>query len=71
MKFMVSIGANPIIFNLKLRRNSPLVAKGYPLSGGNSIIRSKKLMLLFFLKERTNRVSYLANFHNEMPSLYK
>jgi hypothetical protein len=45
---MVSIGANPIIFDLKFRRNSPPVAKGYPLSGGNSIIRSKKLMLLFF-----------------------
>jgi hypothetical protein len=48
MKCMVSIGANPIIFDLKFRRNSPPVAKGYPLSGGNSIIRSKKLMLLFF-----------------------
>ena len=47
----------------EMRSNSPLVANGYPLSGGNGIIRSKRVMLLF-LKERTNRVSYLANFHN-------
>lgn len=30
MNFMVSVGANPI-FEMKI--NSPLVAKGYPLSG--------------------------------------
>jgi hypothetical protein len=35
---MVSIGANPIISDFKLRRNSPLVAKGYPLSGGKTVI---------------------------------
>ena len=70
MKCMVSIGANPIIFDLTFRSNSPLVAKGYLLSGGNSIIRSKKFMLLF-LKERANRVSCLANSHNEMPSLHR
>jgi hypothetical protein len=34
---MVSIGQNPIIFLFEIRSNSPLVAKSYPLSGGNSI----------------------------------
>lgn len=62
MKFMVSIGVNPIT-PFEIRRNFPLVAKSYPLSGGNQFIRSKKVMLLFF-KKRTNRVSYPANFQN-------
>lgn len=62
MEFMVSIGANPIT-PFEMRRNFPLVAKSYPLSGGNKFIRSKKVMLLFF-KKRTNRVSYPANFQN-------
>jgi len=62
MEFMVSIGVNPIT-PFEMRRNSPLVAKSYPLSGGNKFIRSKKVMLLF-LKKRTNRVSYPANFQN-------
>ena len=34
MKFMVSIGANPI---LEFFKNSPLVANAYPLSGENPI----------------------------------
>jgi hypothetical protein len=36
MKFMVSIGANPIL-EFKMRKNSPLVANAYPLSGENPI----------------------------------
>lgn len=62
MEFMVSIGVNPIT-PFEMRRNFPLVAKSYPLSGENKFIRSKKVMLLF-LKKRTNRVSYPANFQN-------
>lgn len=34
MKFMVSIGVNHSP-QFKMRSNSPLVANGYPLSGGN------------------------------------
>jgi len=65
---MVSIGANkPNHLNLqfKLRKASPSVANGYPLSGEIIFqlkIKSGKIMLLF-LQERTKRVSYPANLH--------
>ena len=69
MKFMVSIGANPIL-EFKMRKNSPLVANAYPLSGENPILKAKRLCF-DSCKERTNRVSYPINPHTYIPLLYK
>ena len=47
LKFMVSIGANPIIsiLNWRWKKNSSLVTNGYPLSEGNPIFKAEILCL--------------------------
>ena len=62
MKFMVSIGTNPIT-SIGDEKQFPIGSKWLSIKRGKSYLRSIKMMLLL-LQERTHRVSYLTNLHN-------